>query len=183
MAACTHNLVVRAQGGDAAALDRLLVECRFDAHRYALRHCVTSEVDDAVQEALLVVAGRLRSLKEAAYFAGWLFTVVRRECQRLSRRMFAHEALDDEKIADQLAARPMDELRTELAFALESLPAHYLEVILLRDFEELTIAEICEQLGISVQTAKARLRRARLLVREYLLGGEEAVAGFLQDRS
>jgi RNA polymerase sigma factor (sigma-70 family) len=136
-----------------------------------------------VQEALLVVAERLRSLKTAASFAGWLFTIVRRQCQRLSRRMFAHEELDDEKIADQLAARPMDELRTELAFALDSLPAHYLEVILLRDFEELTITEICERLDVSVQTAKARLRRARLLVREYLIGGEEAVPAFAQDRS
>ena len=54
MATCTHDLVVRARGGDAAALDRLLFECRYDARRYALRHCVTSEVDDAVQEALLV---------------------------------------------------------------------------------------------------------------------------------
>jgi RNA polymerase sigma factor (sigma-70 family) len=144
---------------------------------------VTSEVDDAVQEALLIVARRLHSLETAASFAGWLFTVVRRECQRLSRRMFAHEALDDEKIADQLATRPMDELRTELAFALESLPAHYLEVILLRDFEELTIAEICERLEVSMQTAKARLRRARLLVREYLLGGEEEAPGREQERS
>ncbi len=176
MGVSTSELVVRAQGGDAIALDRLLLECRFDARRYALRHCATSEVDDAVQEALLIVARRLGSLKTAASFAGWLFTVVRRECQRLSRRMFAHESMDDGKFEEQLAARPMDELRSELAFALESLPAHYLEVILLRDFEEQTIAEICERLEISVQTAKARLRRARLLVREYLLGdpGETA---------
>jgi RNA polymerase sigma factor (sigma-70 family) len=182
MAVCTHDLIARAQSGDAAALNRLLATCRFDARRYALRHCVTSEVDDAVQEALLIVAGRLSSLKTAASFAGWLFTVVRRECQRLSRRMFAHEALDDETIAKQLATRPMVELRMELAFALESLPAHYLEVILLRDFEELTIAEICQRLDVSVQTAKARLRRARLLVREYLLGPEEQAAALAQDR-
>jgi RNA polymerase sigma factor (sigma-70 family) len=177
MAACTHDLVVQAQGGDAAALDRLLAECRFDARRYAMRHCVTSEIDDAVQETLLVVARRLGSLKTAASFAGWLFTVVRRECQRLSRRMFVHEELDEEKIAEQIMTRPTDELRAELAFALESLPAHYLEMILLRDFEELTIAEICERLGVSVQTAKARLRRARLLVREYLLGAEPDAFG------
>jgi RNA polymerase sigma factor (sigma-70 family) len=173
MAFRTRDLVLQAQSGDNAALERLLAECRFDARRYAMRHCVTSEIDDAVQEALLVVAKKLGTLKSAASFAGWLFTVVRRECQRLSRQMFAHEELDEEKIAERIIVRSMDELRTELAFALESLPAHYLEVILLRDFEELTIAEICERLGVTVQTAKARLRRARLLVREYLLGAEE----------
>ncbi len=45
--------------------------------------------------------------------------------------------LDEDKVAGQIMARPVDELRAELAFALESLPAHYLEMILLRDFEEL----------------------------------------------
>jgi len=74
--------------------------------------------------------------------------------------------------AVRLTERPRDELRMELALALESLPPHYLEMILLRDFEELTIAEICERLGVTVATAKSRLRRARLLVREYLLGVE-----------
>ncbi|WP_036293166.1 RNA polymerase sigma factor [Methylosinus sp. PW1] len=182
MAACSHDLVVRAQGGDAAALDRLLAECRFDARRYATRHCMISEIDDAVQEALLIVVQRLSTLRTAASFAGWLFTVVRRECRRLSRRMVAHEELDEERIAERLAARPMDELRMELAFALESLPAHYLDVILLRDFEEMTIAEICERLEITVQTAKARLRRGRLLVREYLIGVDSSAAYPAQDR-
>jgi RNA polymerase sigma factor (sigma-70 family) len=181
MAARTHELVVRAQSGDPAALDQLLLECRFDARRYALRHCASSEVDDAVQEALLVVARRLPSLRTAASFGGWLFTVVRRECQRLSNKMLAHEEWDDEKVAQQFAACSMHELRTELAFALESLPAHYFEMILLRDFEELTIAEICERLGVTVATAKARLRRARLLVREYLLCGTEGVSKPAQD--
>ena len=78
------------------------------------------------------------------------------------------------RIEAQLARRSMDELRTELAFALESLPSHYLEMIMLRDFEELTIAEICERLDVSVATAKARLRRARVLVREYLLGADQS---------
>ncbi len=103
---------------------------------------------------------------------------VRRECLRLSRKMFRHEELDDERIKAQLAGRSTDELRTELAFAIESLPPHYLEMILLRDFEELTIAAICERLDVSVATAKARLRRARVLVREYILGaGQSSPAG------
>jgi RNA polymerase sigma factor (sigma-70 family) len=169
MAANRQDLILCAQNGDAGALDRLLIECGSDVRRYAMRHCATSEVDDAVQETLLVVARHVRSLKAAAAFAGWLFTVVRRECQRLSRRMFAHEDLADARVETWLAVRSNDELRMELVFALESLPAHYLEIIVLRDFQELTMAEIGERLGVTLATAKARLRRARALVREYLV--------------
>ncbi len=175
-AATRPNLVLRAQSGDEAALNQLLVECQSDARRYAMRHCAASEIDDAVQEALLIVTRHVSTLKTVASFAGWLFTIVRRECSRLSRKMFGHEELDDERVAAHLSEWSSDELRIELAFALESLPPHYLQLILLRDFEELTISEICGRLGITVATAKSRLRRARMLVREYLLGSENPSA-------
>ena len=41
--------------------------------------------------------------------------------------------------------------------------------MLLRDFEELTIAEIAARLGQPAGAVKSRLHRARALVREYLL--------------
>ena len=56
-----------------------------------------------------------------------------------------------------------------LASALQSLPPQYLEVILLRDFEELSIAEIAVQLQLTAAAVKSRLHRARALRREYLL--------------
>ncbi len=115
--------------------------------------------------------------EDGGVFAGWLFTIVRRECSRLSRKMFVHDDLEDEKVAAKLAVRPTDELRMELACALELLPPHYLEMILLRDFEEMTIAEIGQRLGVSVPTAKARLRRARELVRTSGVDGPLIVTG------
>jgi RNA polymerase sigma factor (sigma-70 family) len=130
-----NSLIIAAQGGNEISLNLLLKQCRTDVLRYAQRHCEMSEVDDAVQETLLIVARHIRSLKVVTSFAGWLFTVVRRECRRLTRRMFRHEDWTDERIEAQLASRSDDELRLELASALESLPAHYLEIVLLRDFE------------------------------------------------
>jgi RNA polymerase sigma factor (sigma-70 family) len=53
--------------------------------------------------------------------------------------------------------------------APESLPPDYREILLLRDFEELTIGEIAQRLGITPAAAKSRLHRARTLAREYLL--------------
>jgi RNA polymerase sigma factor (sigma-70 family) len=69
-----------------------------------------------------------------------------------------------------IAQRPSDDLRLDLARALESLPAIYREVILLRDMEQLTIGETAERLEITREATKSRLHRARELVREYLKG-------------
>ncbi|MER1611277.1 hypothetical protein KC882_25130, partial [Enterobacter hormaechei] len=44
--------------------------------------------------------------------------------------------------------------------------------ILMRDFEELTIAEISSQLNVSVGAVKSRLHRARELIRESLISTE-----------
>ena len=57
-----------------------------------------------------------------------------------------------------------------MAAALESLPAHYREIIVLRDLNEMTIGEIADQLNESRAAVKSRLHRARQLTREYLLG-------------
>lgn len=164
-----ENLILAAQTGDQAAISRLLAVCQADARRYARRHCHVSDVDDAVQESLLIISRKVTSLKAAVAFSSWLFIVIKRECRKLERMMFKHEPLEDEVAEQQLACRTDDALRIDLAHALESLPAHYLEVVLLRDFEELTIAEIAERLGEQPGAVKSRLHRARELVREYLL--------------
>ncbi|MDN6883805.1 sigma-70 family RNA polymerase sigma factor [Variovorax sp. CAN2819] len=169
------GLIHAAQTGDPAAIASLLAVCQADARRYAGRHCQASDVDDAVQESLLVIVRKVRGLKAAAAFSSWLFTVIRRECLRLQRAMFRHDPLDDEVAERQLASRGDAALRLDLTHALESLPAHYLEVVLLRDFEELTIAEIAERLGEPAGAVKSRLHRARSLVREYLLGADATI--------
>ncbi len=165
-----QGLIAAAQSGDSVALERLLSACQSDARRYARRHCAASDVDDAVQEALLILSRKVKGLKAAAAFSGWLFTIVRRECLRLSRRMFGQGPSIEELADERLATHADEALRLDLVAALESLPAHYLEVILLRDFAELTIAEMSHRLGMQAPGVKSRLHRARELVREYLVG-------------
>jgi RNA polymerase sigma factor (sigma-70 family) len=66
-----------------------------------------------------------------------------------------------------------DELRIDLVHALESLPPHLREVILMRDLQEMTIGEIAHALKTTRAAVKARLHRARNLIREYLQSGDE----------
>jgi len=162
-------LLEAARGGDPQAMDRLLVACRPDVRRYAQRHCLLSDVDDAVQEALLVVARRVRSLRAVAAFSGWLIRVVQRECRRLGRVTLHYDPYDEAALETWLGGRDDASLRHELVQALEALPEHYREAVLLRDFEELTIAEMAHRLRLSVPATKSRLHRARELIREYLL--------------
>ncbi|WP_109483193.1 sigma-70 family RNA polymerase sigma factor [Paraburkholderia sp. C35] len=161
--------VTAARSGDTSALERLLRLYQPDIRRYAQRHCMISDVDDAVQEVLWSVSRKIGSVRARAAFSGWLFAVVRRECRRLGRRAFDFDPYDEERVDRWLATRTSDTLRIELVAALESLPADYRDVILLRDFEELTIGEIAERLGMTVAATKSRLHRARMMAREYLL--------------
>jgi RNA polymerase sigma factor (sigma-70 family) len=165
-----QTLILAAQTGDVRALNHLVTQCQTDARRYARRHCQAADVDDAVQEALIILSRRITGLRAVSAFSSWLFTIVRRECARLARRMLRQGPSIDELADAQLQTRPSEGLRLDLIAALESLPAHYLEIILLRDFEELSIAELAERLGLQIPGAKSRLHRARELVREYLLG-------------
>lgn len=167
-----ESLILGAQTGDPAAISHLLAECQADARRYARRQCHVSDVDDAVQESLLIISRKVKGLKAAVAFSSWLFTAIKRECRKLERMMFKHDPLDDEVAEQQLACRSDEALKVDLANALESLPAHYLEVVLLRDFEELTIAEIAGRLAEQPGAISSRLHRARELVREYLLNSD-----------
>ena len=60
------------------------------------------------------------------------------------------------------------EARTVIAQAIASLPPKHREIIVLRDLEELTIAEIAERVGATRAAVKVRIHRARALLREYL---------------
>lgn len=170
MIALDRAVFAAAQAGDPGALEQLLRQLQPDIRRYARRQCHrTSAMEDVVQEAMIVVYRRVGTVRDPAALAGWLLRVVGRLCMLPALAWL--RSTEDGVSAEEgraLAARPVDDLRLDLARALESLPVIYREVILLRDMEQLTIGETAQRLGITREAAKSRLHRARALVREYL---------------
>ena len=166
------GLVEAACGGDAAAVEQLLVVCQPDLRRFARRACSNSaDAEDAVQIALWQLYRRIGALRTATAFASWLFRIVERECYRLLRRRDRLDALD-RSIEGVLRQEPLPlALRKDLVAAIALLPEPYRTVLILRDIDELTAPEAAGQLGISTDAVKSRLHRARALVREHLLAG------------
>ncbi len=163
-------LLAAAQSGDPQALDRVLQMAQPDIRRYARRHCRNaSDIDDALQETLILLYRRLGSLRAVGSFSYWLLRVVDRVCLRLGRRLLGVRTATDDLEDDVLAAHGDMSLRIDLVAAITSLPQHYRDVIVLRDVNELTVDEIARELSVTRQAVKARLHRARQLVREYIL--------------
>ncbi len=167
-AIASNEDLMAARSGDLAALQRVLSQSRQNLRRYAEYHCNINDAEDAVQESLILVSRRLRDLRVLEAYASWLFRIVKRECNRLKRglRMLTGDAITED-ILPSCSFEPV-ELRHDVATALVSLPAHYREIILLRDLEGYSIQELAERLGLNREAAKSRLHRARVLAREYL---------------
>lgn len=157
-----------ARAGDRGALERVLHRSRPHLRRYAEGHCASRDVEDAVQEALLAVARHLPQLRQPESFAGWLFRIVRRECQRCNRlgQPFWQVPLAEHPDAPATPTSP--DLARDLDRALAELPAHYREIVQMRDLDGMTLDEICVRLSLSLQAAKARLHRARAQLRARL---------------
>jgi RNA polymerase sigma-70 factor (ECF subfamily) len=168
-----------AHAGDPVALEQVLRELQPDIRRYARRQCHrTSSIEDVVQEALIVLYRRMGSVRDPLAVAGWVFRVVTRLCMLPVLGLIrGAEELTDRHEAAHFAQVPQDELRIDLVRALESLPAIYREVILLRDMEQLTISEVADRLGITREACKSRIHRGRALMREYLQADAPRGAG------
>ena len=168
-AAISSNLFEAARLGDPQAIASLLETAQPDIRRYARATCRSSaDAEDATQEAMWILFRHVGTIRSLLAFSAWLFSVVRRECLRLARKAGFVPPVDEGEAEALLLSRPEADLRLDVAAAFEALPPHYRDVALMRDVKEMTIDEIAAALGASRQTVKARLHRARALMREYL---------------
>ena len=166
---CDPSLIEAARSGDAGALVSLIAAAQPDIRRYAARNCRAADIDDAVQETLMLLYRRVGTLRAVTSFSAWLFAVAKRACLRLLRRSMGTADAPAEEMEARLSHLAPEDIRIDLSRAIQSLPDHYREVILLRDIEELSIDEIAGVLGLTRESVKARIHRARMMIREYLI--------------
>ena len=162
---CTH-------GGRMLAVSRRLLRCEEDAR-------------DAVQDAFLQAFRALPGFAGQACLGTWLHRIAVNAClMRLrSRRTKPEESIepllpsfleDGHKAVPAVDWEPCDrlmerqEVRQRVREAIDRLPDTYRTVLLLRDIEEMSTAEVAEALSITENAVKVRLHRARQALRELL---------------
>lgn len=134
-AAVSPNLFEAARLGDPQAIAELLVTAQPDIRRYAHATCRSSaDAEDATQEALWILFRHVGTIRSLLAFSAWLFSVVRRECLRLARKVGLVSSIDDGEAEALLLSRPEADLRLDMAAAFEALPPHYRDVALMREY-------------------------------------------------
>jgi RNA polymerase sigma-70 factor (ECF subfamily) len=176
-------LVDRVVAGDLKSFD-LLVR-RHSGRLLSVARSVLNdhaEAEDAVQEAYASAYRHLSSFESRARFSTWLTRIVLYEALRRSRkqrRMAA--ALEDDAEPSGVrghdlrsyAPDPEDgasdrELARRLAEAIDTLPADFRAVFIMRAVEDMSTAEAAQYLDVSKELVKTRLFRARALLRQEL---------------
>ena len=173
------ELVAAAQAGDDEALTALLTGHQERIYRFGLRMCRDPEdARDVMQDTLLAMARGVRDFRGASSLSTWLYTIARSYCVKKRRRSkFAPTdtaSIDDEAGAladparDPAQALEGKEVAAALEDAIAGLEPKYREVLLLRDVEGLSAAEVAAVVEVSVDAVKSRLHRARAAVRAAL---------------
>lgn len=176
-ARCDEDLAVvaRARGGDRQAFAALVRGHQDRVFRFLLRLVGSrDEAMDLTQDTFLKVFQSLPEWRPDAPFRAWLFRIARNAAFDLLRRrqVLGFVAFDElapdagEAAWPDPAPRPdqrLDDRRRIAALdrALAALPAEQREVLLLRELEEMSYAEIAATLEISEGTVKSRIARAR----------------------
>jgi RNA polymerase sigma-70 factor (ECF subfamily) len=171
------SLLTAYRTGDDAALEKLLERYAPAVQRFGLKMCRDPEdAKDVLQDTLFAAARGMRDFRGASSLSTWLYTIARSFC--IKRRRAEPDSVDLDAPGAPVELRdaeaPPDdaaharEIGAALEDAIRRLTPEYREVLLLRDVEGLTAAEVAEVLGVGVDAVKSRLHRARVAVRARL---------------
>jgi RNA polymerase sigma factor (sigma-70 family) len=169
--------------GDARAFETLYDRHALPVWRFVQRNLQdTALADELVQDVWFSVVRQGARYEPRARFRTWLFTIAHHRLVDHWRSHRPHASLDAEtqdgaSLADMLAAesgfgpeRQLDsrEQAQALLDALADLPPVQREAFLLQAEGGLSLNDIAAATGVSMETAKSRLRYARARLRETL---------------
>jgi RNA polymerase sigma-70 factor (ECF subfamily) len=164
-------IVERALTGDAEAFGELVR--RWERRIFALTYGMLGREEDArdaTQETFLAAFRNLRGFRGEAKVSSWLHRIAVNQCISRQRRskVRSESALEEEHETSFTTPRSYSpahvaEGRQETAAvrrAINSLPVELRQVVVMKEFEELTFREIADALDLPLSTVKSRLYTA-----------------------
>lgn len=179
------TLVHATKAGDILAFEELVK--RYDRRLFRIAQHVTHNYEDAqeaVQEAFLNAFQKLDQFQENSKFSTWLIRIaINQSLMKVRKQRQQREVSTDRSFQGEEETLPREiadwmpnpeeryetlELREILTKTLQALGPGLRVVFVLRDIEGLSVEKTAETLNLTVSAVKARLRRARLQLRDRL---------------
>ena len=175
------TLIQRILAGDENAFASLVRKYQQQVHAFARRKIRDFQIaEDITQETFLQVYQKLETLEDPTLFSQWLYTIANHLCIAWFRQnRFQTEPLENvcilgietepysRYVASEHAKIAAEAQRDLVEKLLRKLKESDREVITLHYFEEMTSSEIGKRLGVSENTIKSRIRRARQHLKKY----------------
>ena len=184
-----ETLVQQCQRGDMKAMTRLIVKYQDRVYNTIFKICQNrDDAAELTQDTFVKVLEKIDTFRGQSGFYTWLFRVAVNLTLNHCKRRFKlspvsldaeHDHYEKEKErlvallanpdgTDPAAIAQQNELKQIIVKLIGQLSSQFRVVLVLRDIEQMSYAEIAEVLRIETGTVKSRLNRARTMLRELL---------------
>lgn len=172
------ELILRCRGGSAGSFEPLVRDHQGRALAIAEALLGNSEdAADAVQESFVKAFRALGRLRDGSAFGPWFRSIVRNHCR--DRLRVARPAEDPLTDADAevwtepsvLLTLEREDAARAVRAALARISPDHREILVLKEIEEMSYAEIAEAMRIPPGTVASRLHHARAALRNAVEGG------------
>ncbi|MCL2200726.1 MAG: sigma-70 family RNA polymerase sigma factor [Oscillospiraceae bacterium] len=173
------QIIKKVLDGDADAFEELVLANQKNVYNLTLK--MTKNEEDALdlsQEAFIKAYTQLEVFRGDSKFSVWLYRLTYNLCIDFLRKKKKEQVISISSYQDDSGAvtdmelpdireLPEDsaerkELRSEIAQSIDELNQNHREVLIMREINDMSYAEIAETLGVSEGTVKSRIARARL---------------------
>lgn len=154
-----ERLVPRAQDGDRGACEELVRSSSALVKKIVYSTAGPSLCEDAYQETYLIAFKKIRQLKNSGAFPSWISRIALHVSYDLRKKVKVEDELDDVVSAPDHADTVADAV--SLKRALSQLHSRDRDVILLREFLQLSYEQVAKTLQVPVGTVRSRLHKAR----------------------
>ena len=176
-----EEAVSRILKGETALFE--VIMRRYNQRLYRVTRAILrndSEAEDVIQDAYVRAYEHLDQFAGKAAFPTWLTRIAIHEAlarRRRGRRVEELEAVQkkedfistlESSTPDPEAQTAQSQARRFLEAAIEALPEDYRTIVVMRDVEEMNVAETAASLEVSEAVVKTRLHRAHAMLRKEL---------------